>query len=138
MMTTSYYPYLIRAFYQWMIDNTFTPVILLNVSQLKCPIPPEYLHQHEMAFNISPQAVRHLNITNHSITFQASLTGMLYSITAPIHAILAIYAEENENGLLVENNTIIFSGSHITSTSHRAPDLTVIETHCQTTTEESP
>ncbi len=95
-------PYLMRAFYDWIVDSAFTPLVVLNTNHPKCRIPLEYATDGEIVFNISPSAIRDLKITNVSIEFKASFTGVIHFISAPIKAVNAIYAEENGEGVFFD------------------------------------
>ncbi|EKD69768.1 MAG: Stringent starvation protein B [uncultured bacterium] len=95
-------PYLLRAFNEWIIDSACTPILVLDATNPRCKIPQEYVDGGEIVFNISPSAVRDLRITNEAIEFKASFSGIIHIITAPIKAILAIYAEENGEGIFFD------------------------------------
>ena len=95
-------PYLLRAFHQWIVDSNCTPILVLDATNPRCKIPEDYIEGGEIVFNISPVAVRDLEITNEMIQFKASFSGVIHIITAPIKAILAIYAEENGEGLFLD------------------------------------
>lgn len=56
-------PYLLRAFYQWIVDSKCVPVLVLDANNPCCIIPKDYIEENEIVFNISPDAVRHFNIT---------------------------------------------------------------------------
>lgn len=95
-------PYLLRAFNQWIVDSACTPILVLDATNPRCKIPKDYAEGGEIVFNISSVAVRDLKITNELIEFKASFTGVIHLISAPIKAILAIYAEENGEGLFLD------------------------------------
>ena len=95
-------PYLLRAFYQWIVDSDCTPILVIDATHPRCSIPSDFAEGGEIVFNISPTAIRELNISNKQIEFKASFSGMVHYISAPISAILAVYAEENGEGLFLE------------------------------------
>src|SRR5690348_12450670 len=95
-------PYLMRAFYDWIVDSGFTPLVALNANNPKCRIPADYATDGEIVFNISPSAIRDLKVTNVGIEFRASFTGVIHFISAPIKAVNAIYAEENNEGVFFD------------------------------------
>lgn len=95
-------PYLLRAFYQWIIDSDCTPIMVIDATNPRCNVPSDFAEGGEIVFNISPTAVRELNISNKQIEFKASFSGVVHYISAPISAILAVYAEENGEGLFLE------------------------------------
>jgi stringent starvation protein B len=97
-------PYLLRAFYQWIVDSGCTPIVIVDADHPRCKIPQEFAEDGEMVFNISPIAIRDLQITNEKLDFKASFSGVIYFISAPINAVLSIYAEENGEGIFFESD----------------------------------
>lgn len=95
-------PYLLRAFYQWIVDSNCTPVLVIDAHHPRCKVPKDYVEDGEIIFNISSTAVRDLKITNELIEFKASFSGVIHIVSAPIAAILAVYAEENGEGLFFD------------------------------------
>lgn len=95
-------PYLLRAFYQWINDSDLTPILVIAADHPRCKIPQEYVEDGEIVFNISTSAVRDLVIANDLISFKASFSGVIHLISAPINAVLAIYAEENGEGIFLD------------------------------------
>jgi stringent starvation protein B len=95
-------PYLLRAFYQWIVDSACTPILVIDVNYPHCKIPLDYAEGGEIVFNISSSAVRDLKITNEAIEFKASFSGVIHIISAPVKSILAIYAEENGEGIFFD------------------------------------
>src|SRR3989338_8795739 len=91
-------PYLARAFYQWIVDSRCTPIVVLNAAHPACSVPADYVEDNEIVFNISETAVRDLTITNTLVEFKASFSGVIHLISAPMAAVIAIYAEENGEG----------------------------------------
>jgi stringent starvation protein B len=75
---------------------------VIDANHPRCKIPIEYAEGGEIVFNISSAAVRDLKITNEFIEFKASFSGVIYLISAPIKAVLAIYAEENGEGIFFD------------------------------------
>ncbi len=95
-------PYLIRAFNEWIADSECTPYIVANANHPRCNIPREHVKDGEIVFNISSEAVRDLRIGNSVLEFSASFSGVVRLISIPINAILAIYAEENDQGMFFD------------------------------------
>lgn len=92
-------PYLLRAFYQWIVDSNCNPILVIDANHPKAKVPAEYIENGEVVFNISPSAIRDLKMLNDLIEFKASFSGVIHFISAPIKAILAVYAEENGEGI---------------------------------------
>jgi stringent starvation protein B len=106
-------PYLLRAFYQWIVDSACTPILVIDANHPRCNIPQDYAEGGEIVFNISPVAVRDLKITNELIEFKASFTGVIHIISAQIKSILAVYAEENGEGIFFDSEEDDDSGSDV-------------------------
>lgn len=97
---TSNRPYLIRAFYEWITDNGLTPYLLVDATAAGVRVPDEYVEAGRIVLNISPSAVRGLQIGNDGILFSARFGGSSREIAVPPHAVLGVYARENNKGML--------------------------------------
>ncbi len=97
---TSTRPYLIRAFYDWIIDNDCTPHIVVNAGFLGVEVPEEYVEGGQIVLNIALTAVQGLRLGGEAIEFQARFGGQVRRVYAPIFSILAIYAKENGRGMV--------------------------------------
>lgn len=95
-------PYLLRAFHQWIVDSGFTPILVIDANHPRCKIPKDYAEDGEIVFNVSPVAVRDLKITNELVEFKASFSGVIHIISAPVKAVLSVYAEENGEGIFFD------------------------------------
>src|SRR3990167_4165222 len=102
MIMISNRPYLLRAFYQWIADSGCTPILVIDANNPRCKVPKDYVEGGEIVFNISKAAIRDLKMLNDLIEFKASFSGVIHMISAPIKAILAIYAEENGEGIFFD------------------------------------
>ncbi len=100
-------PYLIRAFYQWIVDSACTPYIVINANFPRCHVPAEHVENGEITLNVSPMAVRDLKISNDLLEFKASFSGVVHYISAPCKAVLAIYANENQQGMFFDYEDMI-------------------------------
>lgn len=97
-------PYLIRAMYDWIVDNQFTPHILIDANAADVQIPRKYVVDGKLVLNISNSATRKLLINNEAVEFDARFGANIYHIYAPIAAVLAIYAHENGRGMVFEGD----------------------------------
>lgn len=95
-------PYLIRAFYDWIVDSACTPFLVVNANFPHCTIPREYVENGEITLNISPSAIRDFKITKEFIEFRASFSGVVHMVSAPVQAVLAVYAQENQQGMFFD------------------------------------
>lgn len=98
-MATSTKPYLVRALYQWMLDNELTPFIALDTTVPGVKVPVQYIKDGKIVLNISPVATQDLNMTNAILSFSASFSGLGYGIEAPMRSVTMIYAKETGQGM---------------------------------------
>ncbi|HCW6767770.1 TPA: ClpXP protease specificity-enhancing factor [Legionella pneumophila] len=99
MAMTSNKPYLIRAFYDWIVDNDLTPYILVDASNPNVQVPREHVQHDRIVLNISPSATRGLLLENDRIVFTARFSGQTEQIFVAPNAVLEIYAKENGRGI---------------------------------------
>ena len=97
-------PYIIRALYEWIIDNGLTPHIVVNSMYDGTQVPQEFVNgDGQIVLNVSPSAVSGLELTNESVGFNARFGGVPRNIYVPCMAILGIYARENGQGMMFDN-----------------------------------
>jgi stringent starvation protein B len=96
---TSQKPYLIRAIYEWLIDNEFTPYLLVSTEYDGVQVPNEHIHDNKIVLNIAPNAVRNFLADNEWISFSARFSGKAMELFIPIAAVQAIYGKENNEGM---------------------------------------
>ncbi|WP_126444725.1 ClpXP protease specificity-enhancing factor [Sulfuricystis multivorans] len=94
-------PYLIRAIYEWCVDNGCTPYLVVQVDA-RTRVPREYVRDGQIVLNISPEATHHLALGNDEITFQTRFGGALFQVSVPVATVAAIYARENGQGMAFE------------------------------------
>lgn len=102
MTMTSNKPYLIRAVYDWIVDNGLTPYILVQAECLGVQVPQKHVLEGKIVLNISPSATRGLLLENDRIVFTARFSGKTEQIYVPPGAVLEIYAKENGRGIAFE------------------------------------
>lgn len=102
MNMSSNRPYLLRAIYDWIVDNGLTPHLLVNAEGKDLQIPRQYVQDGKIVLNIAPSAVHNLDLGNEWIGFSARFSGMAQTVFVPITAVLAIYARENGQGLVFQ------------------------------------
>lgn len=93
-------PYLIRALYEWILDNQCTPYLLVDAAIDGVFVPEEFIDDGKIVLNLSPTAVQKLQLGNDTINFSARFSGSARQVEVPISAILAIYARENGQGMM--------------------------------------
>ena len=95
-------PYMLRALYEWIVDNDCTPYILVDANHTDVKVPPGYAADGQIVLNTAPNAVRHFTMDNQAISFEARFSGAPFSLYVPINAVLAIYARENGQGMFFD------------------------------------
>ena len=100
---TSSKPYLLRALYQWIIDNDMTPYVLVDAhADESVQVPREYVKDGEIVINISPSACRDIEFSNDSVHFDASFSGVIEHLHLSMESIMAIYSFENGRGMVFD------------------------------------
>ena len=94
-------PYMLRAIYEWCTDSGFTPYLAVKVDA-STTVPMEYVKKGEIVLNISFGATSGLKMDNDAIAFHARFGGVSREIYVPVHNVLAIYANENGQGMAFE------------------------------------
>ena len=97
---TSSRPYLVRAMYQWIVDNGMTPHLLVNAEAEGCMVPAGHINDGKIVLNIAPMAVQGLMLGDDEVTFSARFGGKAEAIMVPVNSILAVYARENGQGMM--------------------------------------
>jgi stringent starvation protein B len=95
-------PYLVRALYEWIVDNDCTPHMLVNAEYPSVQIPQGFANDGQIVLNVSPSAVRHLHMDNDAVSFEGRFGGVPHTLYVPIAAILGIYARENGQGMVFD------------------------------------
>lgn len=95
-------PHLLRAVYEWTLENGFTPHVLIDATAAGVRVPEAHLRDGRITLNIHPQAVQALELGNEHVRFSARFGGRAMEIEAPIMAVLAIFAKENGRGIVFQ------------------------------------
>jgi stringent starvation protein B len=95
-------PYLLRAFYEWLLDNQLTPHLVVDIMLPGVQVPMEYARDGQIVLNIAPRAVGNLELANDEVRFNARFGGVPRNVSVPLAAVLAIYARENGAGTMFE------------------------------------
>lgn len=95
-------PYLLRALYEWIVDNDCTPHLLVNAEHAQARVPESFVNDGQIVLNISPSAVRYLEMDNAAVSFEGRFGGVPHQLYVPVEAVLAIYARENGQGMVFD------------------------------------
>lgn len=99
-------PYLIRAIYEWIVDNDATPHMLIDTTIEGVVVPTEYIENNKIILNVGPMAANHLELGNDHIEFAARFAGKAMTVHVPTSAVLAVYARENGQGMVFSNDEV--------------------------------
>lgn len=95
---TSNQPYLLRAFYEWIVDNQLTPYVLVSTEYPYVNVPLDFVKDGQIVLNVSPSACQGFVINNEYVEFNARFGGKPTFISFPCASVKAIYAKENGMG----------------------------------------
>lgn len=102
MSMTSSRPYLLRALYEWILENNCTPYIVVNAYAEGVQVPQDYVKDGQIILNISPVAVHGLLMGNDALEFNGRFAGIPTPVYVPSGAIMGIYARENGQGMVFD------------------------------------
>ncbi|NVK24326.1 MAG: ClpXP protease specificity-enhancing factor [Gammaproteobacteria bacterium] len=143
---TSNRPYLLKAFYQWIVDNECTPYIVVEADLPHVSVPPQTVTDGQVVLNINPTAVQSLLMDDHQVTFSARFGGVPFDVYIPIYAISAIYARENGAGTMfppeelpedlnAEDSDVITDKSKSEESGRSESKMSVVESDIKTSSE---
>lgn len=95
---TNNQPYLLRAFFDWILDNQLTPYMAVDANYPGVQIPTQFVNNGQIILNVSPSACLNFSIDLEWVQFQARFSGQAMQVSFPCEAVAAIYAKENNAG----------------------------------------
>lgn len=102
MTMTSSRPYIVRALYEWILENDCTPYVLVNAMADFVEVPQQFVKNGQIVLNVSPVAVMDLLLTNEAMQFNGRFGGVPMDIFVPMTAVMGIYAKENGQGMIFD------------------------------------
>jgi stringent starvation protein B len=128
---TSNRPYLLRALYEWIADNSMTPHILVEAGAEGVDVPDQAVQKGKVILNVDKSAVRELELGNEWLTFKARFSGNEHYVSVPVEAVLAIYSKENGQGMMFaqddETTPPTDPDSGPDGTQAKRPHLTIVK-----------
>ncbi|WP_373989990.1 ClpXP protease specificity-enhancing factor [Duganella sp. BuS-21] len=118
-------PYLLRAIYEWCTDSGYTPYLAVKVDA-GTTVPMEYVKKGEIVLNISFGATSGLKMDNDSIRFHARFGGVSREIYIPVNNVMAIYANENGQGMAFEPQAAGAASAPAPDAADEAPTAPVL------------
>lgn len=98
-------PYVIRAIYDWIVDNNCTPHLLVDALSEGVEVPQDYVTDGQIVLNVSPSAVVNLQLSNESVSFSGRFGGVPVDIMVPVDGVMGIYARENGQGMIFDEES---------------------------------
>ncbi|MBW8182613.1 ClpXP protease specificity-enhancing factor [Shewanella nanhaiensis] len=95
-------PYLLQAYYDWLMDNELTPHVVVDAFVPGTQVPQQYVKDGQIVLNITSSAVGNLQIGHEYIEFNARFGGVPQQVVLPMASIVAIYARENGAGTVFD------------------------------------
>ena len=92
-------PYLLRAYYEWLMDNHLTPHVVVDAFVKGTQVPQQFVKDGQIVLNIATGAVANLHMTNDAVEFNARFGGVPVHVYVPILAVLAVYSKETGEGM---------------------------------------
>lgn len=92
-------PYLLRALYEWIVDNGMSPHVLVDAGVSGVRVPAHTIKDGQVVLNIADRAVGRLQMDNDALRFSARFGGVSQNVVVPLPAVIAIYARETGQGM---------------------------------------
>lgn len=108
-------PYLLRGLYDWIVDSGEVPNILVDAEVDGVVVPIEHVRDGQIVLNISPQAVRNLNLGNEFIMCEGRFSGRSIELVLPIESVRAIYCRDSGQGLAFDDEDMLTDESAVDS-----------------------
>jgi stringent starvation protein B len=91
--------YLIKALYEWVLDNDCTPHVVVNAGSEGVLVPQEHVKDGQIVLNIGLGSVHGLLFDDYGISFNARFSGIPQDLYVPWFSVMALYAAENGKGM---------------------------------------
>jgi len=103
-------PYLLRALYEWIVDNDETPYVLIKVDGDQVQVPLEHVKDGQIVLNISPSAVRNLVMGDEYVMCSGRFSGREFELVLPLGNVAAIYCKDSGAGMVFPDEEAYASG----------------------------
>jgi stringent starvation protein B len=92
-------PYLLRAMLDWIVDNGWTPHLIVDARSESVTVPRQFVTEGFIRLNISASATQSFRIDADAVEFNARFSGVGHHVHVPLAHVLAIVARENGKGM---------------------------------------
>ena len=86
--------------YDWISDNSLTPYILVDAAAPGVDVPRSAVKDGRVVLNVAARAVAQLDLGKDFVRFTARFSGVSQTVEVALSAVLAIYAQENGQGMM--------------------------------------
>ncbi len=95
-------PYLLRALYDWIVDSSLTPYVLVNAEADDVAVPADFVKDGKIVLNVAPHAVGSFSLDQQALACSCRFGGQPFEVYLPMRSIEAIYAKETGEGMAFE------------------------------------
>ncbi len=92
-------PYLLRAIYEWILENGEVPYILVDPFVDGVLVPNSAVTNDKVVLNVSPMAVQALDLGLEAVVFSCRFDGVEHDVYLPMKCILSVYSRDSGRGL---------------------------------------
>jgi stringent starvation protein B len=82
--------YLLKAFYEWIVDSDCTPYIAVDAHFPGVEVPQDFVNDGQIVLN------------EQLVTFTTRFGGIPIDIVVPVGSVMGIYAHENGQGMMFD------------------------------------
>jgi len=93
-------PYLFDAIYRWILENGWTPHLLVDTTVQGADVPLHLVQDNKIVLNINPSAIANFNTESFGICFSARFSGTSHQIFVPYAAMTALFSKESGKGMV--------------------------------------
>jgi stringent starvation protein B len=121
---------LLKATYEWLLDEGLTPYFLVNTEDPSVVVPQDAIEEGLIVLDASVDAVDNMHFDEEGVSFEASFDGEITEIFFPIHTIQALYAEETDQGIFLTDspNILLIQEGNISEPMGAEEDEVELET----------
>lgn len=128
-------PYLMRAFYNWIVDSECTPHVIVDATKPNVEVPEQFIENGKIVLNIAPRSVLAFSLDDNALSFNARFSGQAMQVYVPLYAIEGIYARENGAGTIFPEEPAYEAiealasnkRSNVSKSEPKKPTLTVVK-----------
>jgi len=99
-MELSKKPYILRAMYDWVLDQGDTPYVTVDYVKESAKVPKECINNGIIILNVSPYSTKDLKITNDWVSFKAKFKGIEREVIFRSVDVKTIYGKETGIGFM--------------------------------------